>query len=105
MAVIDGNPRQSHLPEGGLDVAVIKDSPSESLLDAATIQGATRESHCAEGGLAVATTQGATLRSHRHSEEKTDVASRQARDRQVQYLNAQQARLESEVERRVLVRL
>ncbi len=64
--------------------------------------GATRESHRAEGGLAVAKNQGATLRSHRRSEGGIDVASRQARDRQVQYLNAQQARLESEVEREFL---
>ncbi len=74
-------------------------SPREPQLDAATIQGATRESHRAEGGLGVAKNQSATLRSHRHSEGGIDVASRQARDRQVQYLNAQQARLESEVER------
>jgi hypothetical protein len=100
VAAIGGSPRQSHHEEGGLNVAVIKDSPRELQLDAATIQGATCESHRAEGGLGVATNKGATLRSHRHSEEGgVDVASRQARDRQVQYLNAQQARLESEVER------
>jgi hypothetical protein len=62
-----------------------------------TIQG-----ECNKGGLAVATNQGVTLRSHRRSEGGIDVASRQARDRQVQYLNAQQAKLESEVEREFL---
>ncbi len=55
---------------------------------------ATRESHRAEGGLAVATNRDATLRSHQHSEGGIDVASRQARDKQVRYLNAQQAYLE-----------
>jgi hypothetical protein len=99
VADIMGSPRQSRQSEGGLNVAAIRDSPREPQLDAATIQGATRESHRAEGGLGVATNQSATLRSHRHSEGGIDVASRQARDRQVQYRNAQQARLESEVER------
>ncbi len=88
--------------EGGLNVAATRLSPREPQLDAATMLGATREPHRAEGGLAVATNQGATLRSHRRWEGGIDVASRQARDRQVQYLNAQQARLESEVEREFL---
>jgi hypothetical protein len=85
IAVIEGSPRQSHQSEGGLNVAVIEDSPL------ATVQDATRDFHRAEGGLAVVTNQGATLRSHRLSEGGIDVASRQACDRQVQYLNAQQA--------------
>ncbi len=94
VAAIEGSSRQSHQSEGRLNVAVIKDSPREPQLDAATIQGATRESHRSEGGLAVATNQGTTLRSNRRSEGGIDVASHQARDRQVQYLNAQQLKLE-----------
>ncbi len=88
--------------EGALNVAVIKDSPRESQVDATAIQGATRESHRAEGGLAVATNRGATRRSHQHSEGGIDVASRQACDKQVQYLNAQQAHLESGIEKEFL---
>jgi hypothetical protein len=79
------------LSEGGPDVAVIKDCPREFQVDATAIQDATRESHRAGGGLAVATNRGATLRSHQHSEGGIDVASRQARDKQVQYLNEEQA--------------
>ncbi len=83
----------------GLNIAVIKDSPRGSQVDATAIQGATRESHRAEGGLDVVTSRGATLRSHRNSEGGIDVASRQARDKQAQDLNAQQAHLESEIEK------
>jgi hypothetical protein len=85
VAIIEGSPQQSHQSKEGLNVAVIKDSPLEP------VPGATRESHHAEGGLAVATNRGATLRSHRRSEGGIDVASRQARASQVQYLNTQQA--------------
>jgi hypothetical protein len=102
VAVIEGSSCQSHQSEAGLDAAATEDSQRESQLNAAAIQGATRESHRAKGGLGVATNQGATLRSHRHSEGGIDVASRQARDRQEQYLNAQQAYLESEVEKEFL---
>jgi hypothetical protein len=90
------------LSEGGLNVAVIKDSPLKFQADTTAIQGATRESHRAKEGLDVVTNRGATLRSHRHSEGGIDVASRQARDKQVQYLNAQQAHLESEIEKEFL---
>ncbi len=102
VAVIEGSSHQSRQSEGGLNVAVIKDSPRGSQVDATAIQGATRESYRAEGGLAVATNRGATRRSHQHSEGGIDVASRQARDKQVQYLNAQQAHLESEIEKEFL---
>ncbi len=102
VAVIEGTPRQSHQSEGGLNVAVIKDSPRKSQVDETAIQGATRESHRAEGGLAVVTNRSATLRSHQNSEGGVDVASRQARDKQEQYLNAQQAHLESQIEKEFL---
>jgi hypothetical protein len=97
VAVIEGSPRQSRRSEVGLNVAVIKYSPRKSQVDATAIQGAIRESHRAEGGLAVVTNRGATVRSHRHSEGGIDIASRQARDKQAQYLNAQQAHLECEI--------
>jgi hypothetical protein len=86
VAVIEGSPHKSHQSEGGPDAAATEDSKREFQLDAATIQGANRESRLAERGLGVATNQGETLRSHQHSEGGIDVASRQARDRQVQYL-------------------
>jgi hypothetical protein len=97
VAVTEGSPRQSRRSEVGLNVAVIKYSPRKSQVDATAIQGAIRESHRAEGGLAVVTNRGATVRSHRHSEGGIDIASRQARDKQAQYLNAQQAHLECEI--------
>ncbi len=67
------------------------------------IPSATRGPHLqAEGGLDRAAIAGATLKPRRLAEGGVDVACSQARSKQVQYLNAQQAHLECEIEKEFL---
>jgi hypothetical protein len=62
-----------------------------------------RDSHrSSEGGLAGAAIPGATRKPRRLAEGGIDVACSQARNKQVQYLNAQQARLKCEIEKEFL---
>jgi hypothetical protein len=90
-------PRDSHRSsEGGLDVAVIQESPRQSRRQE-------------EGGPSAAVTQerlsaipSATRGSHLQAEGGMDVACNQARNEQVRYLNAQQAHLDSKIDKEFL---
>ncbi len=83
--------------EGGPSVAATQ----ERLLSAIPL--ATRGPHLqAEGGLDGAAIPGAILKPRRLAEGGIDVACSQARSKQVQYLNAQQAHLECEIEKEFL---
>ncbi len=98
VAVIQERPRQSRRQEEGGPSAA---ATQENLLLA--IPSATRGSYLqAEGGLDGAAIAGATLKPRRLAEGGVDEACSQTRNNQVQYLNAQQAHLECEIDKEFL---